>query len=237
VLPSRVTSGGSIARRGGLQTARNGYHRSEEKEVEMAEGGRIFQAYSFRTSSRFGGPVDVIVENGLVTVTGRRVPRQWRDAWIGAQGGLMGALFFALVLPLFTGRRRRPVWRLALLEYLVAAFGALLVWWPADRARGGMADKLLRSDDATAEAARASFGSWTFPVSAVTYAERTRWYWRRGLWLIAWPWQLLAMLMPGGTEVVFDVATADEPPREHLVFALAMATAEQADDLVAALRQ
>lgn len=198
---------------------------------------RVFSGYSYRTSSRFGSHVEIEVVDGAVTVTGRRIGRGTRDAWVGAQAGLM-TLLLVRILQRLSGRRRTHITRTFLAEFLVASFGALLLWWPADRGPGG----LLEGDtpeqrDSGAAIARRSYSSWTFPLTAVSDVRLTPWYSRRGLWFIAWPWQLPSLLFPWDPrEVVFEVPVDDEAPREKLVFAIALGSAEEAAGLFEALK-
>lgn len=198
----------------------------------MPEDIRFFTAYSYRTSSRFGSHVDVCVSDGVVGVTGRRIPRWLRDAWIGAQAGIMGALIARLLF------RRRGWFRVLVAEWAVAAFGALLLWWPSERGPEGLLHGVSREFRTSGtEMARRSYDSWSFRVENVRDVRVTPWYWRRGLWYVAWPWQLLMVLVPGERKtVVFDVLVADEPPRERLVFALQMPSAKAAEELAGILR-
>ena len=178
----------------------------------MAEDTEAFAGYSFRTSSRFGSYVEIVVADGVVTVTGRRVARWARDAWIGAQGGLMGAAVAAFVDMLFGVRgARRRLLRALFWEWLVASFGALLVWWPSERGPRGLlhgSDPERRAEGT--ERSRRTYSSWPFRVSQVRDVRVSRWYWRRWLWTIAWPWNLLIAIGPDRRDVVvFDVRDAN----------------------------
>lgn len=198
----------------------------------MAEETRFFTAYSFRTSSRFGSRVQVVIDDDVVTVTGVRVPRWLRDAWIGAMAGIMG-LFSARVL---FGRRGKV--RAFTFEWIVASLGALFLWWPSERGPGGMlhgASPEFRA--AGTEMATRRYQSWSFRLAEVSDVQITPFYARRGLWYVAWLWQLTEYFLPGhDSVVVFDVAVDDESPREKLVFALNLDTPEEARALAAALR-
>ena len=217
-----------------------------------ATGGRSscrFTGYHYRTSSRFGGHVEIAIVDEWVTVTGRRVARPVRDAWIWLQAALMaGAIGWLVVGVLSLSRAccravrpRRALtvsgilwWAL----YLVAALGALFLWWPADRGpRGFVSGFTDRQRRAGEEAARPTYSSLGFPLWVVRRARLSRWYWRRGLWLVAWPWQLVLLLAPDEhREVAFDVADPARPGR-RIVFALAMSTAEEARDLIEILNR
>lgn len=198
----------------------------------MPDDTRFFTAYSFRTSSRFGSRIQLSVTDGVVTVTGRRIPRMLRDAWIGMQAGIMGAFLARLLL----GRRGKA--RLFTLEWLVASFGALLLWWPSERGPGGMLHGVTPEFRAAGtEMAGRRYDSWSFRITDVSDVRVTPFYARRGLWYVAWPWQLIEYVLPGhDSVVVFDVAVSDEAPREQLVFALNLDTAEEARSLAAVLR-
>lgn len=203
----------------------------------MGDTRQVHSGYSYRTSSRFGSNVEIEVAGGMVTVTGRRIGRGMRDAWVGAQAGLM-TLLLVRVLQRLSGRRRTRIVRTFVAEFLVASLGALLLWWPADRGPGGLLEgETAEERDAGALIARASYSSWTFPLEAVTDVRLSPWYSRRGLWYIAWPWQLPSLLFPWNPrEVVFEVAVDDEAPREKLVFAVALRSAEEAAALLEALK-
>lgn len=197
----------------------------------MTDDTRFFTAYSFRTSSRFGSRVTVSVTDGVVTVTGRRIPRWLRDAWIGAQAGIMGA-FLARIL---FGRRGKL--KLFTLEWFVASFGALLLWWPSERGPGGVLHGVSPEFRAAGtEMAGRRYESWSFRVTDVSNVRVTPFYARRGLWYVAWPWQLAEFVMPGrDSVVVFDVGVSDEAPREQIVFALDFDTPAEAHELAALL--
>jgi hypothetical protein len=51
----------------------------------MDELAKSFEAYSYRTSSRFGSRVEVSIDDGNVTVTGPRVGVLIHRVWIVAQ--------------------------------------------------------------------------------------------------------------------------------------------------------
>jgi hypothetical protein len=198
----------------------------------MADTTRYFSGYSFRTSSRFGSNVEISVGDGVVTVTGRRIPRWQRDAWIGMQAGL-GTLILTRFL-----FRRRGVARAVFWQWVVAAFGALLLWWPSERGPRGLVHGV--SPDFRAEGtemAAAGYSSWAFRLGDVSDVRVTPWYSRRGLWYAAWLWNLAILAFPGHDRVVvFDVVVSDESPREQAVFAIQMDSAEEAEALAAALR-
>lgn len=217
---------------------------AEQWAAEVAErqdDERIFTGYHFRTSSRFGSHVEVRVDDDWVTVTGRRVRKPVRDVWIAAQGVLMAVTFGWLIEAICGGGRRAwgrvAFW--AFVEYLVAALGALFLWWPADRGEDGIVWLVTKPEDrAAAEVeARASYSTLRFPRSSVSNVAHTRDYSRHGLWLVSWPWQLVQLLPPGGVkEVVFDV---DDPerPGETLVFAISVDSPETAAELAELLAQ
>lgn len=198
----------------------------------MAEETRFFTGYSFRTSSRFGSRVQLSVSDGVATITGRRISRPARDAWIGLQAGIMGA-FLARVL---LGRRGKA--RMFALEWVVSSLGALLLWWPSERGPGGILHGVSPEFRAAGtEMAGRRWASWSFRLSDVSDVRVTPFYARRWLWYVAWPWQLAEYALPGhDSVVVFDVAVEDEAPREQLVFALNMDSPEEARSLAAVLR-
>lgn len=145
----------------------------------------------------------------------------------------------AYALPSGSRRAWKRVGLWALIEYLVAAFGALFVWWPADRGEDGAVWQVcsgqLRDDGE--RKARAMCSAVGFPRTHVRNARVTRWYSRHGLWLVSWPWQLLNYLLPTSRhDVVFDV---DDParPGSTLVFAVNAGSRESAKALAEALNR
>lgn len=204
------------------------------------QGPRIFEGYHYRTSSRFGGNVRISVSGDWVTVEGYRATRRARGIWLTVQGVFMVGLLGAIVDALFG---RPGAWRrvglFAFAEWLVAAFGALVVWWPAERGRNGV--MWMVSDESGRAAgerdAEKAYSAVGFPRSAVTYAQVTPYYSRHGLWLVSWPWQAMTYLIGAQThrEVVLDV---DDParPGKKLVFAISMESEEDAKELVIALK-
>jgi hypothetical protein len=57
----------------------------------------MIEAYSFHTSSRFGGRVRVSAEDGLVSVTGPRMGVTVFRVWLTIQGGLLIITFSSFV--------------------------------------------------------------------------------------------------------------------------------------------
>lgn len=196
-----------------------------------------FAGYHNRTSSRFGGYVHITIAEDRAVLSGRRVGRTARGTWLAAQAVIMALALASVVNAIVVGGRAAWTWFVAALivEWLVSSLGALLLWWPADLGRMGFVWMLAGRHKPQAEAlAGRNSTTIELPLLTVSCAAVTKWYSRHGLWLVSWPWQLVA-LAGADTQVVFD---ADDPdrPGHVLVFSLNMESREAAERLVEALR-
>ena len=198
--------------------------------------GLAFAGYHNRTSSRFGGYVDISIDGDRVTITGRRVSRAARGAWITAQAVVMVAAIGLMAYALIVGGRTAWLWLLAafVVEWIGSSLGALFIWWPADLGKMGFI-WMLAGDRKTwaEETAQRTYTRLELSRSAISDVARTNWYSRHGLWLVSWPWQLVALL-GAGTQIVFDADDPDRPGRP-LVFALNTESSDAAKGLVRTL--
>lgn len=198
--------------------------------------GSAFSGYHNRTSSRFGGNVHIVFTEDRVLITGRRVSRAARGAWLAAQAVVMALALALLVNAIVLGSRAAWIWFVAacLVEWIASSLGALFIWWPADLGRMGFIWMLAGSGKHRAEArAEQSYVTIELPRSSISRAAVTKWYSRHGLWLVSWPWQLVA-LAGADTQVVFEADEPDRPGRV-LVFSLNMESREAAESLVNSL--
>lgn len=199
--------------------------------------GPAFAGYHNRTSSRFGGYVHIAIAEDRAVIRGRRVGRTARGTWLAAQAVIMALALASVVNAIVVGGRAAWTWFAAALvvEWMVSSLGALFIWWPADLGRMGFMWMLAGSHKPQAEAsAERTYTTIELPRSAISRAAVTKWYSRHGLWLVSWPWQLVA-LAGADTQVVFDANDPDRPGHV-LVFSLNMESRESAERLVCALR-
>jgi len=198
--------------------------------------GTVFSGYHNRTSSCFGGYVRIAFAGDRVLITGTRVSRTARGTWLVAQALIMALALALLRNAIVAGGR--AAWTcfaaVCIVEWIASSLGALFIWWPADLGKMGFIWMLAGSGKRRAEArAEQSYVTIELPRSAISHAAVTKWYSRHGLWLVSWPWQLVA-LAGADTQVVFDVDDPDRPGRV-LVFSLNMESREAAESLVNAL--
>jgi hypothetical protein len=195
-----------------------------------------FEGYHFRTSSRFGSQVTVAIEPDRLVVTGRRVGRAARNAWLAGQAVVMAATIVLLAYAVLGGGTEAWLWFAVavVVLWIGSSLGALLIWWPADLGERGFVWLAAGSrKPAAEEIARRSYTQLDVPASSISRVAHSKWYSRHGLWLVSWPWQLFGYLGPD-TVVTFE---ADDPdrPGHALVFSLNMESIEQAAAFAEAL--
>ncbi|MGD2145843.1 MAG: hypothetical protein PVH41_04015 [Anaerolineae bacterium] len=175
-----------------------------------------FEAYSYRTSSRFGSRVRVFVDDGNVTVTGPRVGVLVHRAWIVAQVALFWATIPALVAAaaLWDWRFLALALGLQVVHWALGTFGAVSFW------------ELANVNAFTAGRA----GETTeFRVSDVEDVRIGRGWARRGLWLA------IPLYVPGLNQMSKGYCVSFEAPDRQTgrdaVYALHMRTEEEAETL------
>lgn len=176
-----------------------------------AEAG--FEAYSYRTSSRFGSRVRLSISNGLVTVTGPRVGILPYRLWIGVQ-----AVFLILsVLAVLAALLYRD-W-----QYL----GLGLLFLACHACAGGFgAGCLWELANLIAFGADGCPNSATFPIGAIKSVKIGPGWARKGLWLLIFPYVFFINKMSEGLCVSFEAPDGDRNPDG--VYALHMRSKEEA---------
>ena len=187
----------------------------------MSEGETVFEAYSYRTSCRFGSRVKVSVDEGTVIVTGPRVGVFIYRLWIATQ-----VVVFWLIVPALLAAVILRGWRylvlalaLAVAHWALGTLGAVCFW--------ELANVMAFTEGTMGE-------TTTFPLSAVKRVQVGRGWARNGLWLV------IPLYVPGlnrlaeGYCVSFEAADGDTG--RDVVYALHMQTKEKARALAGLLR-
>jgi len=188
----------------------------------MDELAETFEAYSYRTSSRFGSRVKVSIDDGNVTVTGPRVGVLIHRGWIRAQVVLFWSTVPALLAAaiLWDWRFLALALGLQFAHWALGTFGAVSFW-----------------ELANVNAFTEGTGGATvqFPVSAVSDVKIGRGWARHGLWLA------IPLYVPGLNQMAkgFCVSfeAADGETGRDAVYALHMRTEEEGKALAALLRE
>jgi len=98
--------------------------------ASVPDGAEVFDGFSYRVSARFAGRARVVVDNGLVSFTGPRVPFGIYALWIWGQGLTMALVPVLLVWALVALEWRLALWAVAAMvaSTLIMAVGAGV--WP-----------------------------------------------------------------------------------------------------------
>jgi hypothetical protein len=188
----------------------------------MTERAKDFEAYSYRTGSRFGSRVKVSIDERTVTVTGPRIGASVYRAWIVVQ-----LILFWLIPPSLLAAVVLWDWRylvlalaLAVLHWAIGTFGAVSLWELANLnafTEGSMGTTI------------------EFPVTAVKRVKIGRGWARNGLWLV------IPLYVPGLNQTAKEVCVSFEAPDgdtgRDAVYALHMQTSEIAQSLAHRLEQ
>ena len=182
----------------------------------MSEREKVFEAYSYRTSSRFGSRVKVSIDGGIVAVTGPRVGVLTYRLWIVVQ-----LIVFWLIVPALLAAAGLWDWRylvlalvLAVIHWAIGTFGAVSFWE-------------LANVNAFSEGTMGT--TVEFPVSAVKGVKIGRGWARNGLWLV------IPLYMPGLNRMAEGYCVSFEAPERETgrdaVYALHMQTKGMAQSL------
>jgi hypothetical protein len=187
--------------------------------VHVGRDKMTFEAYSYRTSSRFGSRVCVTVKDGLVSVTGPRVGLLAYRLWIVIQALILVSIPVAFGLAIVYG----DWWFLVL---AVILFGLHF-------AAGGIgAGCLWELQNVTAFFAGTAGETITFPVAEVEDVRLGKGWARRGMWLLLLPYfkgiDSLAQGVPGGIGLSF---IAPDGTPDGGVYAIHLRTVEEAQTL------
>ncbi len=181
-----------------------------------------YEAYSYRTGSRFGSRVTIEVGSGKVSVTGPRVPVALYRIWLGVQAVLLLAAAASVVLAFVPGF---SLWLLAggpLLILVHLAFGAI------------GAGCLWEMAGLTAFFEGKKGDTETFPIDAVRDVRIGKGWARNGLWLVILPYVGGINQMAEGHAVSFEAP--DGATGRDAVYALHLRTPDEATVLARVLR-
>ncbi len=181
-----------------------------------------YEAYSYRTGSRFGSRVLIDVADGKVAVTGPRAPVTLYRLWLGVQAVLLLAAAASVVLAVLPGF---SLWLLAgglLLILVHLAFGAI------------GAGCLWEMMNLTAFLAGKKGDTEAFPLAAVRDVRIGKGWARNGLWLVILPYVGGIDKMADGVTVSFEAP--DSGTGKDAVYALHLRTPQEAVDLAGRLQ-
>jgi hypothetical protein len=187
----------------------------------MAGQGTMLEGYSYRVSARFGSRVWVTVDDGMVAVTGPRVPLTLYRTWIVVQAVLLVSAVAALVTAVILWD-----WR-----FLVAAAVLLVTHGVAGGVGAGCMWEMMNLV-AFGQGARGDTA--TFSLADVKDVRIGTGWARRGMWLLLLPYFKGIDSMAQGLAVSF--VAPDGTPNGG-VYALHMRTPEEARALAALLQQ
>jgi hypothetical protein len=135
----------------------------------MASKKESFEGYGYRTNSRFGSWTKVVVQDGMVSVTGPRIGVLPYRLWIGLQV----VLFWLIPAAVLAAVVLRD-WR-----YLLLALALFIVHWGV----GGIGATAMW-EYANVLAIGPGHPTYSFPLSGVKRARIGRAWARKGLWLV-----------------------------------------------------
>jgi len=179
----------------------------------VPEGARVFDAWAYRVGARFAGRIRIAVYPDVVAVAGPRVPRGLYEAWMWAQGLLLG-----LVLPSVIAAIVALDWR-----WLVAAVALFIVSFGISFGGAGLWPGLgeILTDNGY-------FKALEFPRSSVREVDIGEGWSKGGLEIVLFPYKAGVDKMAGNRAVSFFAP--DEYGRE-VRFAADMYSEERAREL------
>jgi len=154
----------------------------------MADIKTSFEAYGYRTSSRFGSRLKVSVESETISITGPRVGVTIYRLWIAIQ-----SLFLASVLPVLIVALALWNW-----VYLVIAVALLFTYWVFSSV-GAVA--LWEYQNALIDR---DYQTTSFPVSSVKRVKIGRGWARNWIWLVILPFVVPINKLSEGLVVSFE---------------------------------
>jgi len=178
------------------------------------------EGYAYRISARFGSRVWITVKDGMVSVTGPRVPLTAYRLWIATQAVLLALAVLALVAAVVMWDWRYLVATAGLLaaHAMAGGFGAGCLW--------EMMNLIAFGQGTRGEAV-------SFPVSRVQEVRIGAGWARRGMWLLLLPYFKGIDSMSKGLAVSF--VAPDGTPHGG-VYALHVRTPGDANTLAALLK-
>ncbi len=180
----------------------------------MADGENSFEVYGYRTSSRFGSRLKISVKNGMVTVTGPRVPVTIYRLWIIIQSFLLASVLPMLIVAVVLWNWIYLVVALILFitYFTFSSVGAVALW-----------------EYQTSLAPERGFRTASFLVSAIKRVKIGRGWARNWLWLVILPFVTQINKISEGLVVSFE--TPDDETGKDAVFALLTSNNEEARSL------
>jgi hypothetical protein len=180
----------------------------------------IFEAYSYRTSSRFGSRVKIAIDHGMVTVTGPRLGRFLYRLWIMVQVVLLSLAFLSLLAAGLSMNWQFLVWSGILLAChgCAGGFGAGCLWELENLIELG---------------AGIPGKSVCFPQASIQNIRVGRGWARRGMWLLILPYVAVVNKMADGYCVSFEAPDGERDG--EVVYALHMRSREDARRLAVSL--
>jgi hypothetical protein len=160
----------------------------------MTNQKATFEGWGYRTSSRFASWTDIVVKEGMVSVTGPRVGVLPYRLWLAAQVILLVLIVPALVAALVFWDWRYLVLAVALLaaHWFVGVMGAAGLWELANTMAIGPGHP-----------------THSFPVGAVKRVKIGAGWARNGLWLVILPYVPGINKMAEGHCVSFEAPAGD----------------------------
>ena len=180
-----------------------------------------FEAYSYRTSSRFGSRVKISVDNETVTIIGPRVGSFIYGIWIKLQ-----IVLFWSIIPVLLVAAVLWDWR-----FLVLALILAFTHWFVGGAGAGC---LWEMANLTAFTVGVFVKTISFPLSEVKDIRVGRGWARKGLWAV------IPLFVAGVNQWAEGFCVSFEAPDgekgKEVVYALHMRTKEDAQSLAGALK-
>jgi hypothetical protein len=184
----------------------------------LPASGERFEAFGYRTSSRFGSTIDIVIADEHVHIQGPRVPRAVYYLFIGGQCLIGAALFTVLAASLAYLHWQWLGWALLALfaHYLVGSLGAAAFW------------ELPRMTAMSS----AKLPSISFPVSAMRDVRVGKGWSRRGLGIVILPFTKAIDSMADDC-ISFDAPDGTTP--RDVVYALHFPDADEVERFLTAL--
>jgi hypothetical protein len=187
----------------------------------MTQNKTEFEAYSYRTSSRFGSRVQVSLDDTAVAVTGPRLAVPIYRLWIAAQ-----VVLFWMIVPTLLAAVIFSDWR-----FTVLALGLAITHWAVGSFGAGCLWELVNLS---------AFVEGTMGQTALFSAHTVKrvrigpdWA-RNGLWLVIPPY--VPLVNQAAKDYCVSFEAPDGETGEDAVYAFHMQTQEDAQVLVRALQ-
>jgi hypothetical protein len=187
----------------------------------MTQNKTEFEAYSYRTSSRFGSRVQVSLDDTAVAVTGPRLAVPIYRLWIAAQ-----VVLFWMIVPTLLAAVIFSDWR-----FTVLALGLAITHWAVGSFGAGCLWELVNLS---------AFAEGTMGQTALFSAHTVKrvrigpdWA-RNGLWLVIPPY--VPLVNQAAKDYCVSFEAPDGETGEDAVYAFHMQTPEDAQVLARALQ-